>query len=227
MTSLAPQKAQPRSDSVPGMVWALETGKEVARVLALHLQIDVLLAFRNVLVAFQQYHGHGYVSLAECEGYGEMRLSVTWKTEAAGHPYRRKRAKFREAGGNPCAERFRERESRNCGLSPKNRRSKRYDVRKFQKFAVGALRRRLACDLAVKTRAGTPVALLLGEQSFGDEPPWTLNPQKQARLKVRTTPGPGALRVAVASRDGVRDQPAFRPGGGIPGVRRHGRRRGS
>ena len=37
-------------------------GKEVARIFAVHLQIDVLLAFRNVLVAFQKYHGHGRVS---------------------------------------------------------------------------------------------------------------------------------------------------------------------
>ena len=59
ITSLAPQNAQPRSDSVPGMVWRVGDGKEVARIFAVHLQIDVLLAFRNVLVAFQKYHWHG------------------------------------------------------------------------------------------------------------------------------------------------------------------------
>ena len=58
ITSLAPQNAQPRSESVPGMVAALEIGRKSRVILAIHLEVDVLFAFRNVLVAFQQNHRH-------------------------------------------------------------------------------------------------------------------------------------------------------------------------
>ncbi len=67
---------------------------------------------------------------------------------------------------------------------------------------MGALRARLACDLAVKTfwHAGCSI---LGEQSFGDEPAMDTETLEASAPEVRTTPAQ-SLRVAVASRDGVR-----------------------
>ena len=67
-------------------------GKEVARVFAVNLQIDVLFALRNILVAFQKYHRHGYRSLVYSEGC----LTVCLHTEEDCPPYCRRRAKLKK-----------------------------------------------------------------------------------------------------------------------------------